>query len=60
MSGHNYWVSADCSGRCGKNLTWEYKNRVLTISGSGTMDDYGIQYFDYATGTYKYKDNASS
>ena len=31
------------SGNCGKeggNLTWEYTNRVLSISGNGSMADY--------------------
>ena len=28
------------SGTCGYNLTWDLSNGVLTISGSGIMDDY--------------------
>jgi len=28
------------SGTCGDNLTWNLKNGVLTISGTGAMDDY--------------------
>jgi len=28
------------SGACGNNLTWSYDNYVLTISGTGAMDDY--------------------
>lgn len=28
------------SGTCGPNLSWDYTNGVLTISGSGTMTDY--------------------
>ena len=28
------------SGQCGDNLTWEYKGRKLTISGTGPMYDY--------------------
>ena len=27
-------------GTCGKNLTWELKDGVMTISGTGPMDDY--------------------
>jgi hypothetical protein len=27
-------------GSCGSNLTWKYSNGVLTISGTGKMDDY--------------------
>ena len=33
-------VSADYSGICGANLTWEYSGHVLTISGSGDMNDF--------------------
>ena len=33
---------ADSSGTCGDNLTWVLDdNGTLTISGSGTMFDYG-------------------
>lgn len=28
------------SGECGENLTWEFTNGVLTISGMGSMSDY--------------------
>ncbi|MDE6664468.1 MAG: leucine-rich repeat protein [Lachnospiraceae bacterium] len=28
------------SGNCGANLTWEYDNGTLTISGTGAMDDF--------------------
>lgn len=28
------------SGSCGVNLTWQYNNGTLTISGSGEMNDY--------------------
>ena len=28
------------SGTCGPNLTWTLQNGVLTISGSGNMDDF--------------------
>lgn len=27
-------------GQCGENMTWEYEDGVLTISGSGAMDDF--------------------
>ncbi len=29
------------SGTCGENATWTLKNGVLTISGTGDMEDYG-------------------
>ena len=29
------------SGECGDNITWEYKNGVLTITGAGEMNNYG-------------------
>ena len=34
------------SGTCGSNLSWDLTNGVMTISGSGTMDDFS--YPDYA------------
>lgn len=36
-------VNADDSGPCGENLTWTYisSTNTLTISGTGTMTDYG-------------------
>lgn len=42
------------SGTCGENLTWSYKNGVLTIQGSGDMEDY--HHFN-TTPWYKYRDN---
>lgn len=30
----------ETSGRCGANLTWKFEDGVLTISGSGAMEDY--------------------
>ena len=32
--------AVDYSGTCGTNLTWELTNGVLTISGTGTMNDF--------------------
>lgn len=32
---------AATSGTCGANLTWKQENDVLTISGTGAMNDYG-------------------
>lgn len=32
-------MTADTSGTCGENLTWELDGTTLTISGSGEMDD---------------------
>ena len=29
------------SGSCGANLKWSYSDGVLTITGTGDMDDYG-------------------
>lgn len=31
------------SGTCGDDLTWVLENSVLTISGTGKMDDYGLK-----------------
>ena len=28
------------SGTCGENLTWSFNNRVLSINGTGAMDNY--------------------
>ena len=43
-------ASAETSGTCGDNLTWEYDDSTctLTISGSGTMTDY--RYSSYGDG----------
>lgn len=38
--------AANTSGKCGENLTWSLSNGVLTISGTGEMDDFS--YPDYA------------
>lgn len=32
--------STPTSGKCGDNLTWRLDGSVLTISGSGAMEDY--------------------
>lgn len=32
--------ASETSGTCGENLTWNFANQVLTISGSGEMDHY--------------------
>ena len=32
--------AAEATGTCGKNLTWSLENGVLTISGTGAMNDY--------------------
>ena len=31
------------SGTCGENLTWSFNNRVLSINGTGAMDNYYYQ-----------------
>lgn len=36
--------AADDAGYCGENLTWSLKNGVMTISGTGAMDDYNDLY----------------
>lgn len=33
-------ASADSSGTCGENLSWNFSGNTLTISGNGDMDDY--------------------
>lgn len=33
-------IEAETSGICGENLTWNFANQVLTISGSGEMSNY--------------------
>lgn len=35
-------LAAQTSGTCGTNLTWTLQNGVLTISGTGAMNDYSI------------------
>ena len=36
-------VNAQTSGSCGTNATWSYDEGVLTISGTGAMDDYSVE-----------------
>ena len=36
-------IFAQTSGTCGNNLTWNLSNGVLTISGTGAMDDFPYQ-----------------
>lgn len=46
----------ETSGSCGENVTWEFEDGVLTISGSGAM----YNYFASAKGDvpwYEYRDN---
>ena len=33
-------AAASSSNRCGENLTWQYENHTLTISGTGDMTDW--------------------
>ncbi len=35
------------SGTCGENLTWDLTDGVLTISGTGAMDNYDLWYSSY-------------
>ena len=44
-------ISADTSGSCGANLTWNLANEVLTISGTGKMNDYSTHGPWYRQGT---------
>ena len=44
-------ISADTSGSCGANLTWNLANGVLTISGTGKMNDYSTHGPWYRQGT---------
>ncbi len=41
----------ETSGSCGANVTWRFEDGVLTISGSGAMEDYGhesrVPWHDY-------------
>lgn len=45
-------INAPTKGSCGKNLTWSYnqENCILTISGTGSMNDYGA--YDEAADEY--------
>lgn len=36
-----YAVFSETSGTCGENVTWTLADGVLTISGTGAMEDYG-------------------
>ena len=44
------------SGTCGKNLTWNLTNGVLTISGTGAMDNWIFSEAPW----YSYRDNITS
>lgn len=51
-------VNAQTSGSCGDNATWSYDEGVLTISGTGAMDDYSVEsiitpWKDYTTNITK-------
>lgn len=35
-------LAAQTSGTCGANLTWTLSNGVLTITGTGAMNDFGV------------------
>ncbi len=43
--GNLAWMAADSKeqGICGENLTWKLQGTVLTISGSGDMEEYGTR-----------------
>ena len=34
--------SEEVTGTCGGDCHWKYIDGILTISGTGTMDDYGL------------------
>ena len=40
------------SGSCGENVTWALKDGVLTISGTGAMDDYNMYSMPFADLTF--------
>uniref|UniRef100_UPI004056DD09 leucine-rich repeat protein n=1 Tax=Acetatifactor sp. TaxID=1872090 RepID=UPI004056DD09 len=47
------WIPYDVeeetlSGRCGENLSWLIEGNTLTISGTGSMDDYGASASTYS------------
>ena len=47
------------SGECGDDLTWTLSDDgVLTISGTGDMQDWGL--FDYRTDWFQYRDQVTS
>ena len=49
------------SGTCGENLTWDLTNGVLTISGTGEMENYHI-YYDVAPESpwYNYRNSINT
>ncbi|MCD8376720.1 MAG: leucine-rich repeat protein [Oscillospiraceae bacterium] len=55
VSGQGYQLADDSetatSGTCGDNLTWTLEDGVLTISGTGTMDQY-TDVYDSETETW--------
>lgn len=50
-------INAANSGTCGSNLTWTLENSILTISGTGDMQDYSqnnsAPWFQFASGIKK-------
>ena len=40
--------AANASGKCGDNVTWTLSDGVLTIDGSGPMNDYSVTYYTQA------------
>ena len=58
-AGHQFVSMGVLSGACGSNLTWTFNpaSNELTISGTGTMDDYpGSNY----PGWYAHRENVTS
>ena len=53
-------IASAQSGTCGDNLTWEFdaETGVLTISGTGAMEDYN--YITYASSWYNYSSSIRS
>ena len=50
--------AATYSGTCGDNLTWEYSDGTLYISGSGSMYDYEVEYDVWAEPGFEYYSTA--
>ena len=54
---------AATGGNCGDDVAWSLNSGVLTISGTGPMDNYGEHYYEYIEGerynAYDYETNVA-